>query len=482
MAQVLKLARTGSSDISLVSASGWFLTDPGWVPKIGDEFGSPLEEVLQIQSNFTSQDNLAAAVVALNKVRTYAVRSLSDRQEEIVWFHDKLNSETGERRAAARAIALKQLAEEHGTGGADTGSMISADAAYELGIQRMPYWEPTSARNMPYLGAAGSPAAAVVYDYTAAGAAVTAHDIVGDVPARIAGFTITPNSNLGKVWIGIRSARKHGATGLSNFAPVWEIENGSNGTDANDQADGDASGDAVVRVTPGTATWALRATVYLNDVSANEADNFGTYLWLLRCWETAAGSWEVQCRFGYGPMDSDEMVRGPKRIVDWGTTSAAGQYIEVGVASIPMRDLQGITTTLISADEENVWCIEIWARRLTGASSLDLDCLCPVPIDEGWLKVWDMDLAGGASNEYFYYAESPLGRVSVCTDESGMSRFPPFVAHQFRLPPGDGRMIIVPQVHDGGNIDSIKVNAGAGAGSSDDGRYCERWLSLRGAE
>jgi len=466
MAQTLKLSRTGSSDINLVNASGWFLTDPGWVPQIGEEFGPPVQEALKIQSNFTSQDNIAAAMVALNKLRTYAARSAYDRQEAIVWLVDQLSSETGQRQAAVRALRLQQLAEQHGVGGGDAGSMVDLKPGYNLGILREPYWERTTARDMPYL--APAVLASLAYDYTAAGAVVTAHDIVGDVGARIGLLSIAPTSELGKLWIGLRSARKHGT--LANFIPIWECESGVNGTDAQDHGDADASGDAVVQVTPGTATWANRLALTLATFSANEVDNFGTYLWLLRCWVTS-GTWEVQLRFGYDAMDSDDMVLGPKRVISW--TAGAARCVEGGVASIPLRDLQAMPTATVSADLEAGWTIEIWARRLTGSGLLELDCVLPVPLDEGWLKVWDLLLT---SSDFVYFAESPFGKTMVCTNQSNIGNFPPFVAHNFELPPGDGRMIIVPEQDGGGLIEQILING------SDVGKYTERWLSLRGAE
>ena len=201
MAQVLKLRRDGV-DTNLLSSSGWFLTDPGWVPKVGEaeegQLPPPVEEALQIQSNFSSQDNLAAAVILLNKLRHDARRYMKDRTEqEPVWLHDKLNDETGTRRALVRRIGLTPLVEQHGVGD-ERGSMIDAKPVYEVGIEREAYWERT-ARVGP--GDGNVDGLGGVFDYTSGSSGV---DIVGDSPARIEQLFFQTNiaSTLDAIWLG----------------------------------------------------------------------------------------------------------------------------------------------------------------------------------------------------------------------------------------------------------------------------------------
>lgn len=469
MAQVLKFRRN-VTDLNLLDSSGFHLLDPGWVPQVagGGEDAAPVEEVLLVQANYSSQDNLAAGLVTLNKLRRDVRRYMVDRLEEYpVWLHDKLNSETGERRALVRRISVKQLTEQHGVSG--EGSMIDAKPVYELGVERGPYWERTEARSLP--AATPSAAASITYDYTAAGGAVGAHDVVGDAPARLELFDFYPfNFTLAKVWMGIRSANKHGT--LANFVNVWELEDGVNGTDASDVVDADASGGNAVQVSPGTATWAKRSTITLATVSANEVDNYGSFLWLLRT-EVSAGTWEVQMRWGYDGMEDDDMVQGEIKEVDW----TSYDYVALGNADIPGRDLHCIPRSLYNDEKDKTWQIQVWARRTDGSGTLKIDCLCPIPLDEGYLMVWDMAVASGTSGHVFF-SEASEGRRQVMTYDSGyFAGFVPFAADNFRLPPGDGRLVIVSTATTGSALGgALYLN------ESDGGKYYERWTNLRGAE
>jgi hypothetical protein len=108
---------------------------------------------------------------------------------------------------------------------------------------------------------------------------------------------------------------------------------------------------------------------------------------------------------------------------------------------------------------------------------LHLDCLIPIPIDEGFCKT--EYTAAGTADIDFYLAESPEGTIQAISGASTYLYRPGSIVSQehFRLPPGDGRIYCVYEETSSSDItDTIIFNDG------DVGRYYERWLSLRGGE
>ena len=149
-------------------------------------------------------------------------------------------------------------------------------------------------------------------------------------------------------------------------------------------------------------------------------------------------------------------------------------FYEMGVISLPARSIKAMP--FVQGDERG-FTIQIWARRTSGAGNLYLDCLCPIPVDEGYLFI---DGANSAANvDPIRYGESPLGDVQCITDDDDTSSFsdvPEFEHHNFRLPPGDGRMIVAFARDDSSNLADYLYFPPTG------NSYYERWSSLRGAE
>jgi len=147
MAQVLKLTRN-AVDTSLISLSGWCITDPGWMAVVGeytpDAVPPPVVEVLTLRSYHATQDALAAAEIALHKLGRQAAAFLRDRSEQHpVWLYDQLSSETGPRQALVLSMRLENITEQHGIGSDGTGDHINPTALFRLAIIRGP-WERTS--------------------------------------------------------------------------------------------------------------------------------------------------------------------------------------------------------------------------------------------------------------------------------------------------------------------------------------------------
>lgn len=548
--------------------SGWSLVIPpdgtGYIPKVADIVHGraplPVNDVMELECLAQNQDHLAAEMVWLKKLASYADSYIRDRTEQHpVWLHASLDAETGERRALVRKIKIEQGTQHYGPGA--KGNIISAKAFVQLGIERGGAWERTATRDLPVatpaaLGfdsgsteptvgetvtgnasgwtgllsgyhvvsgtwgggnAAGAlyfsdtdgafqnnealngsisgndfatadgvrmGAASLVYDYTQAGSAVAAHDIVGDALARIQFLNIAPVSvgdEISRLWIGIRSVKKHKATGLSNFITIWECEAGTLGTDAALAADATASpgvvGNTKVTITPGTATWAKRLSIDLQDVTANFEDNFGRFLWLLRT-KVSAGKWDVQLRFGYGTMAAADLIQGPILSI----SSTSWNTLEMDESIIPLRDLHSFPLSVLPGSE-NFCQVQIWARRTSGAGTLDLDCLKPIPVDEGWLKSSGFTMTVVALGaDQWYFGESPEQARQCLTYGltgaiSAFKYFAALEAPNFRLPPGDGRMVIVHA-----RASSSVLADRIGLNSSDVGKYYESWYTLRGTE
>jgi len=472
MAAVVQLKRS-STTLNLLNTSGLHVADVGWVPKIAalrDRFEPMVvEEVIEADLFGSSHDNVAVTMQALHDMEVWAAEYRRDSlTEHPVWLHAQTSDETSQRRAAVRRVASKWLSQHY------SGEMIGSQPVVQIAVERQGAWEKTTASEMDNNISPGA-AASVTYDYTA----TNGDDIIGDLPARIEQLEIRPaaNDTLSKLWIGLRSANKHGT--LTNFINVWECEDAGAtlGTNAANGADATASDGNRTRITPGTATWAKRLTIELKDVSSNESDNFGRFLWLLRA-QVSAGTWEIQFRYGYTQMADADFIEGP--VKEW--TNTTWGFRSQGIASIPLRDLRVLTTTLVTADVEGEWAIQVWARRTSGAGTLDIDCICPIPVDEGFFRAWGMSLtnAGGVPHRLIF-SESPLGGkgcvAGVIGGSSYLEHVPPFEADNFRLPIGDGRMICVYEGSSGSVIgDQITFNA------ADQGYYYPRWLSLYGGE
>jgi len=289
--------------------------------------------------------------------------------------------------------------------------------------------------------------------------------------------------------MGIRSTALHGADGIANFEPIWECEDGSIGdggdgvgsvniiaTDPNGASPGGGAGKfvSVVEGANGSAIdwdadYNLVLTINVEDVGyADSADAAGRFLWLLRASATAGTSWSVYFRDGYAtarnyhdPVDVD---------------GASWDYYEAATSTVPSRDAQAIAETSLYHSQT----IHVFAKRTVGAGDLYLDCICPIPTDEGFAKLWDIWL----TDEYeCVIGEGPHEHTQVISLIDGATDYAidvdPYEFENFRLPPGDGRIIAVyADITSSTLADQIEFANPSAVASS----YTERWTALRGVE
>lgn len=473
MAIVFKL-RYGSTDLTFQGGTaGVQLAQRGWLPGVAPAWaqGMPglVTESLAVLIQGSSHDNLATYLQSLALFQRYAAMYRQDSLwQTAVWLHAKLTGETGEVRALVNALDWAWDSSPF-DGVPSTQYTLNAN----LSVVRQPYWEGTAARSLP-INSPISAAAAVVYDYTAAdGFGTSAHDIVGDAPARVETLLLssaTAGATLDRFWVGLRGAEKHGT--LANFVAVWECEDGTNGAHGVDTVDATASSGYMVRHTPGGATWEKVCAITLGDVTANYADNLGRFIWLLRYKANSSSVFQVRLLFGYTGMADADLVYGP---LPDSVSSSDYDLVEMGPGQIPMRNWQAAAADMTATLEQD-FQVQIWAKRTSGSGTLDVDCLIRIPVDQGYLIVRDAAIANG---HYAVFSETPNGGTQcVHFDGTQLTEFLDYEAWNLRLPPGDGRMVVA---YARSGTQTLTDQIGVGGAIGWDGYY-ERWTSLRGAE
>lgn len=482
MTKVLKLVNgeDAFATVTLISGpeagNGWRILN--WQTMAGEMITGrpdvPVVERMELICDAEDHDNLAAHFQALDEMRRWAASYKPDPtvsragDREGVYLHAKMDGETGERRALVNAIRVMRWTTQQIS---DAGGSSESRVGVRLELEREPWWEDTTARGFPSVAEASG--ACLVYDYTDSGA----HLVAGDMPARIRNLNIRSDATgarVGRLWMGLRSQDKH--NDVDDFEDIWECEDtdGDLGTDAARATDATASptggGNTKVTITPGTATWAKRLTLMIEDFTNHWDDNLGLFLWLLR-YKLSAGSstWDAQLRFGYSGMADGDFKRGP--VVELANFS--WDYLEMAAQLMPVsgRYYLGLN--------QGKCAVQIWARRTSGSANLDLDCLIPLPVDEGWLKITGIDLPAG-SEASLNVTERPDGTITVFQIGAvGIEILGRPASWAFRLPPGDGRMYIVYAGPTDSDITTGGITmTGAGAGYG----YIERWANLRGAD
>lgn len=469
MAIVSKFSHASATvDLNDVN-TGFSMAGDGWMPVVATPvYGrdpEPVTETIHLLLRDTSQDNIAADMQALHFMQVQADAYINDPTvDDPVWLHAKMNNETGERRAVVYKIEVQYGASWYGD------EATSLDIPLTLSVTRGPYWESTTARDLP--ADTGNTGVIHVYDYTASGASVAAHDIVGDVGARIDLFTMDPNAYTDFYIIGARSAAKHNASGISNFVPIWEFENGTLETDCTTAADTGASGGGKVVVSESVYEWdnSEHQVVKLRvaDVTANTTDQAGMFLPIIRARVANASTWRINIRYTFGKSSGASYKQGIFMDV---SATAWGSYISDPVV-IPANDIKSIPVSTVDTISET--SLNLRAKRISGAENLEIDCVSMIPIDECFVRL-DITTEQGI----VYFGQSPIGSLSLFSVSSAtaMDKVGTFSNNNLNLPIGDGRLYVFRDYSTSAEItDNLSFN------SSDIGKYYERWLSLRGTE
>ena len=490
MAVVFKFMWAGTT-VSLAAAADSGIRNVNYIPAAGDPSGGFVMDTIRIQADASSDDNLAGFVQALDGAITQAARYRKDKLwEHAVWIHAKMTNESGERRALVRSVDMSWDDDPLSATGRPAANMIR----YTVRVERGP-WERTAIRTgEPLAETAGT---ALVWDYTGGG---TSYDLAGDIAARLFELKLksdTSGAEVTRLWMGFRGENKHPS--LANFVPTWELESGTNNgsesgvtddgaTDVNGASPGGASG-VFVKLVETDLDWDKDTnagifqevmSITLSDIAGgNFTEQYGDYLWLLRAMLPAnATTWEVQLRWGYSDMADADFRRGPIKRV----TATSWDYHEMGPAQNPLRDLSVIGSGLLASSYDGGYTIQIWARRTSGAADLYLDCLLPIPIDQGWAKISGFLIDDDAEG-FVWLSESPDGVFQAVSSNgsAAIAYMPVTNAVEFRIPGSkptgasdcDGRLIIAYAGESGHDLTT---------GISATIKFYERWLNLRGGE
>lgn len=480
MAIVSKFERGGIS-VNLNTSPGNGFQLESWNPKVANPLymddPRPVIEVLKVRNKNSSHNNLADDIQDLHDMQIWAENYIKDPTEQTpVWLHAKMDNESGERRALVRKIDVFYDSSWYGE------EATAVDVPMTIVVTREPYWERTAARTLPDKASIAA-AASITYDYTAAGdgGTPTAHDIVGDVGARLR-MQIrsgTASTALGYFAMGLRTKGT-----LGNFVNVWECEDGVNGAISSDDttsettlaSPGGGSGAFVDSDPTVNDTWYKALTIRLSDVTANFTDNYGLFMYMLRAKPQGTGRvFDVQFKHGYQNMVDAQFIDGPILTLDTGLN--VWHWLNMGIAKIPLRN----SKIDVSNEDEGNLAIQVWTRRTTGTLGIYFDCICPIPVDEGYLVA---DIAEGAgtfdgAGDYLELDELPTGEMTAMIyDNNNAQEILEPDDKNFRLPRGDGRLIVVYGRDKTATVltDTIEINP------DEDGQYFERWLSLRGNE
>lgn len=366
MAEVLSLVRTDASGAVVDSVnllgSGYTPAGDGWIQAAGNEGDETVEEVITVHVEGTSHDNLASLVQSLDEKIEQVGLYRGPLEQYAVWLRAKLNNETGTRqalllrarRSAARARSLFTRHE-------------NVLDEVQIGLERMPWWEPTAGTSYQLLGlnCLGG-----MGDYTTYGGSPGA--VRGDVPARMSvsvGSALVGSGNpIVELWCGFRTNRYGNRT---NFVPNWDCRLGTLANSTTTVAEGTARSGTLARCTFGDPSMLPRVTIETNDVTANEEDQRGSFIVLLRA-RLSNGSTTCRARLMMG-MASGASWLGLGRVTISGTS---WRLYNMGRVNLPSFGFYSLADLFYSA-------IRIEAERVSGSGNLDMDCLTLIPDNEG---------------------------------------------------------------------------------------------------
>lgn len=294
------------------------------------------------------------------------------------------------------------------------------------------------------------------------------NSIEGTAPARVeraevqvtnTPFLVTPAT--AEYWMGIRPLHD----GVANFDQVWEVEDGTAATDTAFSANPADSGTGRLQTTFATNTGLVRRFyIQLGDIAkviGSERDYIGRYLVLARMQLTAAGTVGVQMRSGY----SDQIVH---------------EEIYISNTDFFLRELGEIEIPPASDPAMSYWnwlrafTISIYAERLSGTPSLDVDFLFLVPT-EHFLHVENsvikFDNAIKRYDDIYTIANDTLFAVGYTAGTPDMVNDALTITPlDWYIPQEGGALVMIGQgstVHDLGESYTVELN------------HYPRWLSYR---
>lgn len=469
MADILKLALTDhtatGSKIDLLNGT-IKLRRGGWQPKIATpkqsyqagwygaqaafEQFDPVLETLDLLGDDTVANLIAAdrALQAmLDRARTWAMDPV---QEQALWLEWSTDSEPGAGTYAAKRAMIYGGTLQMSQPDQLRGGFLNGQYYATLALSRHPFWENITAKEIT-----GS-------SKSLTGGQVTLTSYAdGTAPARIPIFILentSESTDLSDVWIGIRDEHH----GITDFEPVWELEDGTAGTDTSAAVDATASGGDKMTCTFGTtATLASRLTMTVGQAiggGTDEIDFVGRYLVLGRV--KVGSSTECGLRLDFGMANDLGYHQGDPVYID----NTAWALVELGEIRIPTEQYRnGTSATYIDPGH---FKIRLMAERLSGSNSLDLDCLILIP-SEHMVKV-----RNATATKFRILTVENDTRVVQTETQAGLTGSAEWSVIDWYLPIDPGFLVVAGQ-RSTGHVLTDTVNLWL--------YYHPRWFSYRGA-
>jgi hypothetical protein len=341
-----------------------------WLPQVGaGALGVPVTETLDLVADGATS---AEIIAELNKIeglfeqaRTWPINPVQAGGAWLEWGLDAEPRASGETGYPAKRAWIYEGKVALVNPRDLPGAFLNQRAAARLAVTRHPYWENLDAVEDTFL--------VPVYEWGDV-TDLTGLTEMGTAPARIIECQITPTSGDGAItetWLGFRANNQ----GFSEFNPLWELEDGTNGTDTGDVSDATASGGYNVTCTFATdATLAERVSLSTNQAHAGTTnwDHFnGRYQVLLRAKVGSSTECGVRLRLSSPSVDG---VAYEEVYID----NTAWKLIELGQVMLPIGSARSEMERWVSP-RGNTFSID--AERLSGSGSLYLDCLYLIPAE-----------------------------------------------------------------------------------------------------
>jgi hypothetical protein len=363
MGDVLNLATTNYNAAKVDLLRGrWRLRQGGFAPKTGSR--AKLTETLRLRADGSAAE-IALGEKAIQGLLEQARRYMEDPHlKQGVWLEWSVDGEPGAGTQAAKRAFVYDGALELAMPAVSRGGFARGTTFGNLALTRHPLWENT-----------------VYEQFTAAAVSVLGGkaDLSGEAaycgtePGRLENVELTQAHGALRTWMGIRPWYD----GIANFVSLWELELGTPGTDTAVDHDATASpgGAGHTKLTCTFATVATRVErvqILLGDVCgvANREHNIGRYLVLLRAKNSAAGTCYLRMRSG---MDgTPQATQGDNVAVE----STAWHLYELGQVQFPPPGYRQENPQHLILGNCGIW---LDAERVSGACSLELDCLVLIP-------------------------------------------------------------------------------------------------------
>lgn len=340
-------------------ADGFTLAENGWLQSPAND-ADWVQETMILRVKGASVDAIAAADQKIGKKARQARQYFEDDVENTaVYLRVLLDNETSYRQALVRKIIHGPRTPIFETILRD----VHVIREYTLALERRGLWEAITVSGGVGVGSTKS----------TIGGMENISTIAGDEPGLISSASLVQNSaasyTLTKFWLGVRGTR-WGTP--ADFAPAWSMRLGTipASVDTTVQADSDALDNQMVECTFATvATLATRISTKVSDVTTKYTAQRGQFTALLRAKNTAAGTTRVRLVDGfYG--DSLTNIHGRVAIA-----STSYNFYELGTVNIPSPG------QMLNAWDLRNFALSIDAERISGACSLDIDCIVLIPME-----------------------------------------------------------------------------------------------------